>query len=89
MRLGRTDPDLDAALLFSTEEWQAAYILGKKAVPKAPPCIRDVIRRNAGLGGFLGSKGDGELGVKTLWLGWPRVRGFVEGLEYARKLHVK
>lgn len=88
MRLGRIDPDLDAALLFSTEEWQAAYILAKKAVPKAPPCIRDVVRRIAGLGGFLGRKGDGEPGVKTLWLGWQRVRDFVEGLEYARKCHV-
>ncbi|MDP2783091.1 MAG: IS4 family transposase, partial [Sulfurimicrobium sp.] len=60
-----------------------------KPVPKKPPCVRDVIRRIAGLGGFLGRKGDGEPGVKTLWLGWQRVRDFVEGLEYARKYHVK
>lgn len=89
MRLGRIHPDLDAALLFSTEEWQAAYILAKKPVPKHPPCARDVIRRIAGLGGFLGRKGDGEPGVKTLWLGWQRVRDFVEGLDYARKYHVR
>jgi hypothetical protein len=89
MRLGRTHPNLDAALLFSTEEWQAAYILAKKPVPKTPPCARDVIRRIAGLGGFLGRKGDGEPGVKTLWLGWQRVRDFVEGLEYAKKVHAR
>lgn len=87
MRLGRTHPDLDAALLFSTEEWQAAYILAKKPVPKKPPCVRDVIRRIAGLGGFLGRKSDGEPGVKTLWLGWQRVRDFVEGAEYAKIFH--
>lgn len=34
MRLGRTLPDLDAALLFVPEEWQAAYILAEKRVPK-------------------------------------------------------
>lgn len=89
MRLGRVHPDLDAALLFSTEEWQAAYILAKKPVPKKPPSTRDVIRRIAGLGGFLGRKSDGEPGVKTLWLGWQRVRDFVEGLAYARRIHVK
>ena len=89
MRLGRIHPDLDAALLFSTEEWQAAYILAKKPVPRTPPSTREVIRRIAGLGGFLGRKGDGEPGVKTLWLGWQRVRDFVEGLEYAVKHHVR
>ena len=46
-----------------------------------PPCASEVIRRIAGLGGFLGRKGDGEPGVKTLWLGWQRVRDFAEGLE--------
>lgn len=89
MRFGRVHPDLDAALLFSTEEWQAAYILAKKPVPPKPPRARDVIRRIAGLGGFLGRKSDGEPGVKTLWLGWQRVRDFVNGLEHARKYHAK
>ena len=34
MRLGRTLPDLDAALLLEPEEWQAAYILAKKPLPR-------------------------------------------------------
>lgn len=37
MRLGRTLPDLDAALLLEPEEWQAVYILAKKPLPKQPP----------------------------------------------------
>ena len=89
MRLGRTHPDLEAALLFDREEWQAAYILAKKPVPKKPPCIHDVIRQIAMLGGFLGRKGDGEPDVKTLWQGMQRVRDFAEGLSYARQIHVK
>lgn len=88
-RLGRTHPDLEAALLFDKEEWQAAYILAKKPPPKKPPCIREVIRQIAMLGGFLGRKGDGEPGVKTLWQGLQRVRDFVEGLNYARRIHVE
>ncbi|MDZ4252016.1 MAG: IS4 family transposase, partial [Sulfuritalea sp.] len=39
--------------------------------------------------GFLGRKGDGEPGVKTLWLGLQRVRDFVVGVEYMRGIHAK
>jgi len=86
MRLGRTSPDLDAALLFSTEEWQAAYILAKKKPPKQAPTLRTVIRLIAGLGGFLGRKCDGEPGMQTLWLGLQRVRDFAEGMHFAQNL---
>ena len=87
MRFGRIHPELDAALMFAEEEWQAAYILAKKPIPDKPPTVREVVRRIAGLGGFIGRKSDGEPGVKTLWLGWQRVRDFVEGMEYVRKHH--
>ena len=39
------------------------------------------------LGGFLGRKGDGEPGVKTLWLGFQRIRDFVEGVEHMRSIN--
>lgn len=89
MRLGRVHPDLEAALFFTREEWEAAYILGKKPVPKTMPSVRNVIRQIAQLGGFLGRKCDGEPGVKTLWIGLQRVRDFVQGMEFMRKAHVK
>lgn len=66
VKLGRVHPDLEAALLFDDAEWQGAYILAKKAIPKTVPPIREVIRQIAMLGGFLGRKCDGEPGVKTL-----------------------
>ena len=74
VRLGRTHPDWSACELFSEEEWKGAYILAKKAPPGTPPNLREMIRRIAMLGGFLGRKGDGEPGVKTLWLGFARLR---------------
>jgi len=86
MRLGRTAPELDAALLFSPEEWQAAYLLAKKRPPKQAPKLNTVIRLIAGLGGFLGRKCDGEPGMKTLWLGLQRVRDFAEGMQFAQSL---
>ena len=87
VRLGRTHPDLEATSLFTDEAWKGAYILAKKAPLKMPPTLREVIRRIAMLGGFLGRKGDGEPGVKTLWLGFQRIRDFVEGIEHRRKIN--
>ncbi|WP_305728649.1 IS4 family transposase, partial [Burkholderia ubonensis] len=40
----------------------------------------------ARLGGFLARKGDGEPGVKTIWLGMQRVVDFAAGITYAREL---
>jgi len=86
VKLGRIHPDLEAALLFDDAEWQGAYILAKKAIPKTVPPLRDVIRQIAMLGGFLGRKCDGEPGVKTLWLGMQRLRDFVEGMAHMREI---
>lgn len=85
MRLGRTLPELPADLLFEPDEWRAAFILNKKPPPKEVPPLNTVIRLIAQRGGFLGRKGDGEPGAKTLWLGMQDVAAFVEGMRYARQ----
>ena len=85
MRLGRTVPELPADLVFEPDEWRAAYILNKKPIPKKVPGLNEVIRLIARRGGFLGRKGDGEPGAKTLWLGLQEVAIFVEGARYARE----
>ena len=87
IRLGRTHPDLMATTLFTDEEWKGAYILAKKPVPKTTPTLRELIRRIAMLGGFLARKSDGEPGVKTLWLGYQRIRDFVDGDEHMRSIN--
>ncbi len=84
MRLGRSLPELPADLLFEQDEWQAAYILNKKVVPKTVPQLNAVVRLIARLGGFLCRKGDGEPGAKTLWLGMRDIAVFVEGARFAR-----
>ncbi len=85
VRLGRTRPDLDAALLLESDEWQAAYLLAQKPRPQQPPRLNAVVRLIAGLGGFLGRKGDGEPGVKTIWLGRQRVMDFAAGIKFASR----
>ena len=84
MRLGRTCPEMDAALLFDSDEWRAAYILNKQKPPQMPPTLNQVVRLVARLGGFLARKGDGEPGVKTVWLGMQRVIDFAAGAKYSR-----
>ena len=85
MRLGRNLPELPADLLFDKDEWQGAYVLNKKKPPKTVPSLNTVVRLIAGLGGFLGRKGDGEPGAKTLWLGMRDIAVFVQGLRLARQ----
>lgn len=85
MRLGRTVPELDAELVFEPDEWRSAYILNKKPIPKKMPGLNEVIRLIARRGGFLGRKGDGEPGARTLWLGLQEIAVFVEGARYARE----
>ncbi|MBK7953773.1 MAG: hypothetical protein IPK02_07335 [Candidatus Accumulibacter sp.] len=72
-----------------SKEWKNAYILAEKPVSKAMHKLRDVIRRIAMLGGFLARKRDGEPSVKTLWLGFQRIRIFFQGLGHMRKIHAK
>lgn len=72
MRLGRTCPDLDAELFFDCDEIRGAYLLTDVKQP-AKPTLNEVLRLIARLGGFLGRKGDGEPGVKTIWLGLKEV----------------
>ena len=72
MRLGRTCPDLPADLVFDPVEWKVSYRLGEKALPGGIPTLNQVIRNLAILGGFLGRKGDGEPGAKSIWIGYSR-----------------
>lgn len=89
MRLGRTQPDMNAGDLFTEEEWQGAYVLAKKPIPDRPPSLRVMIRQIAMLGGFLGRKGDGEPGVKTIWQGMQILRVFADGFAYAKSLFMR
>ena len=73
--LGRHDPDQPCTAFFEEHEWKAviAFTQGPENVPEVTPSIREVTRIVAGLGGFLGRKGDGEPGVKSLWIGLQRL----------------
>lgn len=71
----RETPEVACTEVFEQHEWQALVCtLEQRATPpKTPPSLREAVRMVARLGGFLGRKGDGEPGVKTLWRGLMRL----------------
>jgi hypothetical protein len=83
MRLGRTCPDLDAALFFDQDEIHGAYLLMNKRRSPQPPRLNEVVRLVAQCGGFLARKGDGEPGAKTIWEGLQRVMTAAQALPRA------
>jgi hypothetical protein len=77
MMLGRQCPELSCECVFSPEEWKALYtIVTKKPAPQEPPRLGDALRMVAGLGGYLGRKGDGPPGPQTMWIGMQRLTDF-------------
>jgi hypothetical protein len=74
-RLGRKTPDLPCTLFFEEAEYKALMMYKtKNATPPAKVLnLREAIHMVASLGGFLGRKGDGEPGTKSLWLGLQRL----------------
>ena len=89
MRLGRSCPDLDAQLMFEPDEWKAAYILNKQKLPDKPPTLNEVVRLVARLGGFLARTGDGEPGVKTIWLGMQRILDLAAAIRVSREFQAQ
>ena len=46
----------------------------------------EIIRIPAGLGDFLGRKGDGEPGVKTVWEGYRKLLNYIEASELVNRV---
>jgi len=84
MRVGRTCQEMPSSPVFDADEIKAVYVMNQQKLPESPPRMSDVIRRIAMLGGFLTRRGDGEPGVKKIWLGLQRVIDFAAGVRFMR-----
>lgn len=79
----RQDAQQPCTVAFSDLEWrtlQRLYQADARA-PQPPPPLRTVTRWLGRLGGHLGRKGDGEPGVKVLWIGLSRLADIITGVE--------
>lgn len=76
----RLTPDVPCTVLLAPEEWQALWLFRNKSMdfPENPPSLQQVVHWIAMLGGFPGRKGDGNPGVKTIWLGWMTLMNYVD-----------
>lgn len=76
--LGRSDPEMSCEEVFGEEEWRCVYrIVTQRAIPEEPPRLQVIVRLVGRLGGYIGRKGDGEPGVKSLWIGLQRLNDFM------------
>lgn len=72
-------PEAPAEQVASAEEIQVVRRVIKHGQGRFR--VRDFVRGVARLGGFLGRKGDGEPGVKTLWRGYQRLQDLLLGYQ--------
>jgi hypothetical protein len=83
--LAREQPQASCEPELARDEWEVLqrHFKPEGPLPEQPPTLREVTRWVARLGGFLGRKGDGEPGVKTLWRGLARLDAMVAGFRLA------
>jgi hypothetical protein len=86
----RETPEAPCTQILHEHEWHALYakLHPHHAIPAEPPPLREAVRMIARLGGFLGRKGDGEPGPKTLWRGLRRLDDLADAWLLAR-LHLR
>jgi hypothetical protein len=74
-KLGREAPDVPCTVFFEEAEWKAlsVYLSQNPVPPEHPPKLNEAMRMTATLGGFLGRRGDGHPGTKSLWIGLQRL----------------
>jgi hypothetical protein len=84
----RTQPAAPAAPWVSADEWTVVWTARHPGQPRpSHPTLQQAVREIAGLGGFLGRRGDGEPGVITLWRGLQRLNDLLQGFYLALSLH--
>ena len=89
MRLNGVAPEINCKVVFEPDEWRIIYASTlRKKPPKDAPTLRYMVRLVASHGGFLGRKGDGEPGVKSMWLGLERCYDIVNSVLAVREVEL-
>lgn len=84
----RSDPQASASEVLEEAEWKTLVLMRKRGRARSavlkPPSLQEAVREIASFGGFLGRKGDGEPGVKSLWIGLRRLFDFTLAFQTLR-----
>ena len=75
-RLGRSCPDIDCEAVFEPSEWKSVWMaVHRKAPPRRPPKLVEMLRIIGQLGGYVNYPNRTDLpGPQTIWLGMQRMR---------------
>lgn len=73
-RAAGTSPCTEA---LQEDEWRVLVAVSGRSTLRGTPTLGEAVRLIAQFGGFQGRKGDGDPGVKALWIGWRRLMDFV------------
>ena len=75
-RLGRSCPDIDCEAVFEPSEWKSVWMaVHRKAPPRKPPKLVEMLRIIGQLGGYVNYPNRTDLpGPQTIWLGMQRMR---------------
>ena len=79
----RETPDLPCDHILTEDEWKVLAVYKTGKIPDKPPTLFWAILVIAGLGGFLGRKGDGYPGAMTIIRGLERLQAMVVGYRLA------
>lgn len=85
--LARQEPERAASDVLPAEVVKVVAHLAKVAPDRLT--ARRCWHRIAQAGGYLGRKGDGEPGWKTLWKGWLHIQTLLEGVHLASELSLE
>lgn len=76
-RLGRAFPEMSCEAIFEPAEWKSVYrVVQNKPPPRKPPCLREMVRMVAQLGGYVDRPRHDLPGPQTIWLGLQRMHDF-------------
>ena len=85
--VARHAPNLPCDRVFGDIEWKTILLMrDKKKPPNKPSTLYEITRKLAMLGGFIGRKGDGEPGIKSIWQGYQKLMAYIEAVQVVQSL---
>jgi hypothetical protein len=76
-RLGRRCPEIRCEAVFEPAEWKSVWtVIYRTEPPGLPPCLGEMVRLVAQLGGCVNRKRSDPPGPQTIWIGLPRMHDF-------------
>jgi hypothetical protein len=81
----RAEPNAACTVVLEEDEWKALSLVRPGKNRTELLTVKEAVRQIASLGGFMGRKGDGDPGVKSIWTGFRRLMDITHGYRAATR----